>query len=244
MTESMRKVKCINSECTLEVWDDVHKRAPTGQHRVRYQFCDALGDVLFAGDDYGVAPSDAIDSDAALLGLLAWLTLKDGDTDSEYFEKYTAAQLAWSQSSECETLQCDASMAEEAGGCACDYVWTNLDGWTCDPDERGNVARFQVIDHGEDGSQYFPGCGTYGTDYEEVVTGTGDTGAEALDDALESMAQNDIRPSKLQEYEMRHHWLSIPSDKSAHASLDPHDCEKDGCDWNHYVSIRYTKRGE
>lgn len=48
---------------------------------------------------------------------------------------------------------------------------------------------FQVVDHGINGSQYFPGCGVAFTDYDYCQTGCGDTFAEAIDDALESMAQ-------------------------------------------------------
>lgn len=247
MTESIRKVQFVGnaSGYTLEVWD-AQTTAPHGQSQLRYEFRSPAGIILFEGDDYGVAPSNAIDSDAALLGLLSYLTLRDGDTDSEYFERYTPEQRAWSDSSKCEYLQCDVTIAEEAGGCVCDHLWTNLDGWTCDPDERGNVLRFQVVDHGEDGSQYFPGCGIIGTDYEDVATGVGDTATEALDDALDSMAQNDVRPSKLQEFEMRNHWLTQPSDKSAFASLDHSKCGEDHetDDWQHYVSIRYTARKE
>jgi hypothetical protein len=139
-------------------------------------------------------------------------------------------------------LACEVSCAEEdaKGECAC-VIWENLDGWECDPEERGNVADFEVLDHGEDGSQYFPGCGTVGPSFT-WFTGIGDTGADALDDALELMAQNDARPSKLQEAQMRSH-LSNP-DKSAFDSLDHSECNEDhsGDDWNHYVSIRYNVR--
>lgn len=109
---------------------------------------------------------------------------------------------------------------------------------------RGNVSRFQVIDHGEDGSQYFPGCGVALTSFDYVSTGVGDTAEEALSDALEQMAMGEpeARPSEAQEAEMRSDWLNKPSDKSAHDSLDAHDCE-DGCDWHHYVSIRYCVLG-
>ena len=55
-------------------------------------------------------------------------------------------------------------------------------------DEKQTVTEFEVIDHGIDGSQYFQGCGT-GYTYAHVATGCGDTYTEALDDALESIAQ-------------------------------------------------------
>jgi hypothetical protein len=55
--------------------------------------------------------------------------------------------------------------------------------------ETNKTVTFQVVDHGIDGAQYFPGCGVSFTEFEHCVTGSGDTFAEAIDDALESMAQ-------------------------------------------------------
>lgn len=53
--------------------------------------------VLFQGDDfstpYGVDP----ESDEAVCGLMGFLTLKPGDTDDEYFEKYNSTQLAYAE---------------------------------------------------------------------------------------------------------------------------------------------------
>ena len=49
--------------------------------------------LLFEGADYHCAPGDPIDSDASLRGLLTFLTLRPGDTDAEWFERYTPAQL-------------------------------------------------------------------------------------------------------------------------------------------------------
>lgn len=102
------------------------------------------------------------------------------------------------------------------------------------------IAAFQVIDHGADGAQYFQGCGVSFTRFDHVVTGVGDTGADALDDALEQMASDGYGiPSGAQLEEMRAA-LSMPS-KSAHDSLDPHDCEDTECSqWAHRVSVRYT----
>jgi hypothetical protein len=109
-----------------------------------------------------------------------------------------------------------------------------------------NIATFQVLDHGEDGSQYFPGCGVANTDFKHVVTGAGDTGADALEDALEQMASGEpeAHPTDAQVAEMRTH-LSNP-DRSAFDSLDHSECsdDHDGDDWHHYVSIRYTLTSE
>lgn len=50
------------------------------------------------------------------------------------------------------------------------------------------VDDYELIDHGIDHSQYFPGCGLYGTDYTDIATGVGSDPAEALDDCLEQLA--------------------------------------------------------
>lgn len=51
--------------------------------------------VLFEGEDF--ATSDAIDGDGAVAGLMGFLTLRKGDTDPEYFSRYTAEQLEFSE---------------------------------------------------------------------------------------------------------------------------------------------------
>lgn len=58
-------------------------------------------------------------------------------------------------------------------------------------DADGNVTEWQILDHGREHEQYFQGCGTAFTKYEHVATGIGDDAREALDDATESVAQQD-----------------------------------------------------
>lgn len=108
-----------------------------------------------------------------------------------------------------------------------------------------SVVDFEVLDHGEDGSQYFPGCSAMFSKYQHCVTGVGDTAAEALEDAAVQMAMNDHHLSDAQYWWAKVAYLSDP-EKSAFESLDHSECDDDhsGDDWNHYVSIRYTLRGE
>lgn len=83
---------------TLHTWD-TGRRASTGQHLIGYAMTrDGESEPLFSGEDCGVAPSDPIDSDDALRGLLCFLTLRPGDTDEEYFANYTDAQRAFCDS--------------------------------------------------------------------------------------------------------------------------------------------------
>lgn len=59
---------------------------------------------LFVGEDYGVSRFDSIDDDKSLVGLLAFLTLKPGDTDAEYFASYSHEQMAFAESCEMSDL--------------------------------------------------------------------------------------------------------------------------------------------
>lgn len=98
----------------LLTWDD-HTRYDTGQHRVRYAFfLPGAKQPLFLGE-CGISPLDPIDSDAALVSILGWLTLKPGDTDSDFFADYTAEQLDWCQSWEAEELSLIPYDAEMSG---------------------------------------------------------------------------------------------------------------------------------
>ena len=48
--------------------------------------------------------------------------------------------------------------------------------------------KYELLDHGVDHSQYFQGCGTAHTDYDECATGIGNDPREALDDCLDQIA--------------------------------------------------------
>lgn len=76
----------------LDVWE--HGVRSDGRTLLGYRFT-LDGDPLFEGVDFSPGASMAIDSDEAIGGLLGFLTLGEHDTDEEYFEGYTAAQLAW-----------------------------------------------------------------------------------------------------------------------------------------------------
>jgi hypothetical protein len=60
--------------------------------------------LIFKGADFHCSPLHAIDSKNAVEGILGFLSLKPGDTDREYFDDYTPAQMEWCQSSRCEEL--------------------------------------------------------------------------------------------------------------------------------------------
>ena len=88
----------------LQTWDPHGARTNTGQLLINYRFSHPDGWCLFNGDDFGCSPMDSIDGDACLRGLLGFLTLKPGDTDDEYFEKYKPSQMEFAEG-DAEDLQ-------------------------------------------------------------------------------------------------------------------------------------------
>ncbi len=63
--------------------------------------------------------------------------------------------------------------------CACNPIHMN----------KSKITSFQILDHGIEHAQYFQGCGVSHTDFEHVATGCGHNLLEALDDAIEQIAQ-------------------------------------------------------
>src|SRR5690349_15058841 len=82
----------------LRVWEQAGFRLEmfdTGTtDRLAYRFFDN-GTLIFEGDDFHASPLHAIDGDATVAGLLAFLSLRPGDTDPDYFADYTSEQMAW-----------------------------------------------------------------------------------------------------------------------------------------------------
>ena len=72
--------------------------------RIGYELRDPSGQVLFRGTDFGPSPLHADDADETLRGLCGFLFLRPGDTDREFFDGYSAEQVAFAESSECELL--------------------------------------------------------------------------------------------------------------------------------------------
>jgi hypothetical protein len=71
-----------------------------GRERLAYilkQHENGKTKVLFEGDDFGCSPMHSIDGDKAIASLMGFLTLKPGDTDEEYFERYTPEQMEFCQ---------------------------------------------------------------------------------------------------------------------------------------------------
>lgn len=76
----------------------------TGGDNVRYSFW--WNDVeIFNLKDYKPSILHGIDSLDCMSQLLGALTLREGDTDKDYFKNYTLLQTEWSNSTECENLK-------------------------------------------------------------------------------------------------------------------------------------------
>ena len=84
-----------------------------GQTRLAYSFQDN-GKVIFEGEDFAGSPLHADDSDETIAALLRFLSLRPGDTDREYFDRYTPEQLAWAEQNGEELSLLAHDMEEQA----------------------------------------------------------------------------------------------------------------------------------
>jgi hypothetical protein len=86
------------------------------------------------------------------------------------------------------------------------------------------VREFEVVYHGIDHEQFFPGCGTAHTRFTEAFSGIGDSPRAAAEDALEAAAQCS--------WDTEHRPLLDEV-----ASLDDVETEFTNDEQHHYVSI-------
>ena len=82
---------------------DTGRTDSMGKSVLAYEFYEGRT-LIFKGEDFHCSPCHAIDSDEACGALMTFLTLRPGDTDAEYFTDYTAAQLAFANSSAAQLL--------------------------------------------------------------------------------------------------------------------------------------------
>jgi hypothetical protein len=109
---------------------------------------------------------------------------------------------------------------------------------------------YQIVDHGIDHAQYFRGCGTSYTEFDECVTGCGSSGLEALDDAMEQMAMSGCPHGRWVvieaciDHEMKQHRAALEADSveahlRKHRELTEDDEVPEMCELYYYLSIRY-----
>src|SRR5947209_1066992 len=101
------------------------------------------------------------------------------------------------------------------------------------------IGAFEVVDHGIEHSQYFTGCGVAFTPYTDCATGIGDNPAGALEDLLETVAQQgfdvaDLEPRILEDLDLS----AMPESPSVSDDADGED--RDGCELFYHLSLRWT----
>jgi hypothetical protein len=86
------------------LWSPLYPTYRNGKWNVCYALTQD-GEIIFEGDDLYPSPmvQDHL-SVECIMHLLSFLTLRPGDTDAEYFDEYTQAQLDWIESDACEEL--------------------------------------------------------------------------------------------------------------------------------------------
>lgn len=83
-----------------------------GKSVLAYRFRDR-GKLIFDDSGFSPSPMHCDDSMETVYALLGFISLRPGDTDSEYFDKYTPSQMEWCQSGRAEELSCIVCVREE-----------------------------------------------------------------------------------------------------------------------------------
>lgn len=95
---------------------------------------------------------------------------------------------------------------------------------------KQQVTEYDVVDHGYDSPDHFQGCGVTFTRFDECVTGCGTTALEALDDALEQIAQEGYDISEIED-----DLLPRVEEACGDAKTEPDD------ELMYYLSIRFIR---
>ena len=93
---------------TLTLWEAEPNGSPRAMvgYRLRMLEGGRAPRTLFEGEDFGCSPLHASDSDGAVEAIMSFLTLRPGDTDSEYFEGYSGEQREYCEQ-HAEALGCE-----------------------------------------------------------------------------------------------------------------------------------------
>ena len=90
--------------------------ANTRNNRLNYSYLLKWNDKpIFCTDDYSPSPLHEVNSVDAIVGLLGFLCVQDGDVEEDYFKSYTKEQIAFRDSNDCENLNCIISDFEDSG---------------------------------------------------------------------------------------------------------------------------------
>jgi hypothetical protein len=100
----------------VDLWDT--GAPPRGDSvELAYRLCVAEGArwiLLFSGEGFSAPPAHGLDSDAALAAIVSFLSLRPGDTEAGYFDRYTRPQLTFAE-----------ARGEELAGWASDLIHTS-----------------------------------------------------------------------------------------------------------------------
>jgi hypothetical protein len=94
---------------------------------------------------------------------------------------------------------------------------------------------FEIVDHGVEDGQYFQGCGTAFTPWNNVVTGVGESAMDAYNDAIMLIDQTEDSEGILEVLPSEPEWLS--DEITVPVSIDD-DNLGDSEMW-HRVSVRW-----
>ena len=94
------------------------------------------------------------------------------------------------------------------------------------------VRDYEIVDHGICHEQFFQGCGVSHTPFEDIATGMGNNPAEAIDDALEQIAQNGVEVGDMEK-------RILSDNKKRVLPKKPRVRLRDE-DSHYYLSIRYN----
>ena len=98
------------------------------------------------------------------------------------------------------------------------------------------ISDYEIIDHGIENSQYFQGCGTAFSKYENVVTGCGSNPSEAIADALDQISAMDFNVCATLESEVDvGEYLGTTS-----PNTNPSHEENEDSKMYYYLSIRWN----
>jgi hypothetical protein len=106
-----------HSEFRLDIWD-TGERPGGGEAELAYRLCVAEGGrwiLVFAGEGF-CAPIDAeLGSDATLAAIVGLCALRPGEAEPDYFDRYTARQLAFAEAHGEALALWWAELREDAG---------------------------------------------------------------------------------------------------------------------------------
>lgn len=95
----LRDVRLSTSEgrFRLRTWD-TYETDGRGVTIIAYELRDETAErPIFIGADFAGSPLHADDSDESLRSVLGFLSLRPGDVEAEFFDGYTAEQLAFAE---------------------------------------------------------------------------------------------------------------------------------------------------